>query len=74
MTSPQREEIVFVCTKEPVKAFEEYFASAFAEDERQLKRLLSRAYSVTVDIFNDILTEIGTENYDIVDDFYVIQQ
>jgi len=71
---PQREEIVFLCTKEKIKAFEEFFPSAFAEDERELYKLLRRNYPDTVERFNEILSQIGAENYDIVDDFYIIEK
>ncbi len=69
---PQREEILFVCSKERVKAFEEFFPSAFAEDEEGLRKLLRNPYPKTVEKFNEILTQVGAENYDMVDDFYVI--
>lgn len=70
---PQREEIVFICTKKKVKAFEEFFPSAFAEDPEDLKELLTGNYRQTLERFNEILTQIGAENYDITGDFYIIK-
>ncbi len=71
-SKPQREEILFVCSKKKMKAFEDFFPSAFAEDEEELRKLLRTPYPKTVERFNEILTQIGAENYDMVDDFYVI--
>jgi len=72
VAKPQREEVLFICSKKPIKAFEEFFPSAFAEDERELRKLLRSPYPKSVERFNEILTQLGAENYDTVDDFYVI--
>ncbi len=69
----QREEILFVCAREKVRSFEEFFPSAFAEDEKELRKLLIQAYPKTVERFNEILTQVGAENYDMVDDFYLVR-
>ncbi len=69
---PQREEILFICTKKKIKAFEEFFPSAFAEDKRELLKLLKIPYHRKVEIFYEILSQIGAENYDMVDDYYLI--
>ena len=70
---PQREEILFVCTKERIRSFEEFFPSAFAEDDKELRKLLTQVYPRTVERFSEILTQVGAENYDMVDDFYIIR-
>ncbi len=70
---PQREEILFICSKKPVKAFEDFFPSAFAEDGRKLKKLLSNPYPHSVERFSEILVQLGAENYDTVDDFYIVR-
>ncbi len=70
---PQREEILFVCAREKIRSFEEFFPSAFAEDEKELRKLLTQAYPKTVERFNEILIQLGAENYDMVDDFYLIR-
>jgi len=69
---PQREEVLFVCSKKKVKAFEEFFPNAFAEDSTELRKFLRTPYPKTVERFSEILTQLGVENYDMVDDFYVI--
>lgn len=69
---PQREEILFLCAKERVKSFEDFFPSAFAEDDKELRKLLTTDYTRTVERFSEILTQLGAENYDMVDDSYVI--
>ncbi len=71
---PQREEVLFVCAKDKVKSFEEFFPSAFVEDEKELRKLLNTDYQKTVERFNEILVQIGAENYDMVDDFYIIRR
>ena len=70
---PQREEILFVCTKERIKPFEEFFPSAFAEDLQELRKLLTRNYHQSLERFNEILTQVGAENYDMVGDHYLIR-
>ena len=70
---PQREEIIFVCTKERIKSFEEFFPSAFADDLQELRKLLTRNYHQSLERFNEILTQIGAENYDMVGDHYLIR-
>jgi len=70
---PQIEEIVFLCTKDKVKGFERYFPSAFAQDEEELYKILKMNYPVTVEKFNEILLQIGAENYDMVDGVYKIK-
>lgn len=69
---PQTEEVVFLCTRKKVSHFERAFPCAFAEDEEELYRILRMSYPVTVERFNEILLQIGAENYDMVDDVYDI--
>ena len=63
---------LFVCTKKKVKSLEEFFPSAFAEDPESLKKILSYSYSRNIKKFNEVLTQIGSENYDMVSDYYMI--
>ena len=72
MEFPQTEEIVFLCTKKKVIALEKYFPCAFAQDEEELYKVLKMSYPISVEKFNEILLQIGVDNYDIVDDVYKI--
>jgi len=72
LPTPQREKLLFLCSKKKVKAFEDFFPSAFAEDPHELRKLLKTPYPRTVERFNEILSQLGPENYDMVDDFYII--
>ena len=69
---PQVEEIVFLCTKNKVKGFERYFPSIFVQNEEEIYKILKMTYPISVEKFNEILLQIGAENYDMVDDVYYI--
>ena len=72
MEFPQTEEIVFLCTKKKVIALEKHIPCAFAQDEEELYKVLKMSYPISVERFNEILLQIGVDNYDIVDDVYKI--
>jgi len=72
LPTPQREELLLVCSKKRIKAFRDFFPSAFAEDDVELRKLLRTPYPKTVERFNEILSQVGSENYDMIDDFYII--
>jgi len=71
---PQKEEILFICTKEKVKALREFFPSFIVGETKveKIKELLNRPFGETLETFNQVLFQVGIENYDMVDETYEI--
>ena len=72
LPSPQREEILFVCTKSKIKAFEDFFPSVFLENLDSNNFFLNSSYTQSIEKFNEILLQMNADEYDFIDDFYFI--
>ena len=75
----QEEEILFICLKEPDNALKALFPEAFAENiidlSRQLRTIqVHENLAPKVEALATVLNQIGLQNYEMVDQFYLIKQ